>query len=145
MSNNALQALMPIPAMSDTAIDKVRQVETMAAQLPQIELEMQHVLHAGMYARTVRIPPGVMITGVLIKIPTLLIAQGDMVVYVGEEMRELSGYSILPASAMRKQAFVAQSEVFLTMVFPTDAKNVRDAEDEFTDEADLLMTRKGAA
>ena len=130
-----------IPAMGAEAIARVRQVETIARGLPQVRIHTDHVIHGGMYARTVTVPAGVMITGVLIRVATLLVVHGDAIVYVGDEALHLSGYTVLPASAGRKQAFVALSDVHLTMVFPTSARTVAAAERQFTDEADLLTSR----
>lgn len=131
-----------IPSMSKAAIDKVREMETLAFKMPQVQLDTTHVLHGGMYARTVRLPAGVMITGALIKVASTLIIQGDVLVYTGDETRLLEGYNVLPAEAMRKQAFVAKTEAHLTMIFPTNAQTIEDAENEFTDEAGLLMSRQ---
>lgn len=136
-------ALRPaIPAMSPEAIDKVRAVQIEEAMLPQVALEMQHVLHAGLYARTMRMPPSVRITGALIKIATLVVVQGDCWVWLGDKSRRLTGYNVLPASAGRKQAFWSVSETFITMIFPTDARDVEGAERQFTDEFALLASRR---
>ena len=83
-----------------------------------------------------------MLTGALIKIATLLIAHGDVEVFIGDSTLELNGYNVLPASANRKQAFMTKSETHLTMVFPSQAKTVEEAENEFTDEVDALMSRR---
>lgn len=133
-----------IAPMSPEAIDKVRQLETMALALPQVPIRTEHVLHAGMYARTIVIPAGVMLTGALIKIPTLLIAQGEAVAYIGaDEPMRLGGYTVIAAAAGRKQAFLALTDLRLTMIFPTAAESVQDAEWEFTDEAEALFSRRG--
>jgi hypothetical protein len=138
----ALLATRPhIAPMSEAAIDKVRRLESLAAALPQVAIETDHVLHAGLYARTVFVPKGVMITGALIKIATLLIVSGEATVSVDGGTLALRGYTVLPAGAGRKQAFVARTDMHLTMIFPTDATTVEDAEREFTDEADLLLSR----
>ena len=42
-----------IPAMSATAIRAVRALEERLLALPQVPIETRHVLHAGMYARTI--------------------------------------------------------------------------------------------
>ena len=131
-----------IAPMSEAAIGKVRALETRAAQLPQEPIETAHLFHAGLYARSIVIPAGVMITGTLIKIPTILIISGDVVMYVDGQARELHGYNVFAASAQRKQAFVALSDAAMTMLFPTEAKTVAAAEDEFTGEADLLLSRR---
>ena len=135
-----------IPAMSDAALDKVRRLETLALGAPQVPLTTAHVLHGGMYARTVCLPPGTMITGALVKVATVLIVEGDAVVYVGDaEPIRLQGYNVLPASAGRKQAFVAVEATNITMLFPTEAKTVEEAERHFTDECGLLSSRHEAA
>jgi hypothetical protein len=134
-----------IAPMSAAAIDKVRHIEDVSlAALPQLVLDTRHSLHAGLYARTVHLPAGVLMTGALVRIPTLLIVQGEAVVYVGDDApMHLHGYTVIEAAAHRKQAFVARSEVWLTMVFATEAKTVDDAEREFTDEFARLQTRRG--
>jgi hypothetical protein len=134
-----------IPAMSLVAIEKVRRLERLAREMPQVPVETRHVIHAGLYARTLLVPAGVMITGALIKIATLLIVQGDVIVYVDGAPIHLRGHAVLPASAGRKQAFVAQADTHLTMIFPTRAKTVEEAEREFTDETHLLASHCDAA
>lgn len=137
-----LTSIDRLPAMSEQAIERVRQATEAELQRPQIDLDTQHVLHAGMYARTIRLPAGVQITGALIKIATVVIVQGDVIVWFGHGSRQLTGYNVLPASAGRKQAFLSLSETFITMIFPTDARDVESAERQFTDEADLLASRR---
>lgn len=134
-----------IPAMSDVAIEKVRAVETAVLKMPQIDIGTYHVLHGGMYARTIMIPAGALITGALIKVATLLIINGHTKVFLDDETAEISGYHVLAASANRKQAFLALTDTWLTMIFKSDAKTHTQAENEFTDEGDLLMTRKDGA
>jgi hypothetical protein len=133
-----------IPALTPEALDTVRRLERVAREQPQVPIETQHVFHAGMYARTVMIPAGHMITGALIKIPTILIISGDAILYGSEGSTEASGYTVFSASAGRKQAMVALTDTYLTMLFPTEAKTVDEAERAFTDEYDLLVTRKDA-
>ena len=131
-----------IGPMSVTAIEQVRQLESIALSLPQIVIDTDHAFHAGVYARTIKVPAGVMITGVLIKIPTLLIMQGNAIVYIEGGPIELRGYNVVPASAGRKQAFVALTDTHLTMIFATDVRSIDAAERELTDELDKLMTRR---
>ena len=131
-----------IPPMCKADIDIVRSLESYILQAPQTEIETRHVLHAGIYARTIMIPSGVILTGVLVKIPTILVMNGECIVYVGDVAKEYKGYNVLAASAIRKQAFIAQTDTHLTMFFSTDAKTIEDAEKEFTDDVDILMSRK---
>ena len=131
-----------IETMSPAAIDKVRRLERAALQLPQVAIETGHVLHAGLYARTIRIPAGVLITGALVRVATLLVVEGDVVVFVDGQPMALTGYHVLPAAAGRKQAFLARADTHLTMIFPSRAASVAEAEAEFTDEADSLASRR---
>lgn len=131
--------------MTAQAIDKVRELEAITRELPQVEIATDHVLHGGMYARTICIPAGVLLTGVFIRVPTVLVFEGNATVNAGDEPVTLVGYHVLAASAHRRQAFVAHADTRLTMVFATQAKTVAEAEAEFTDEAHLLFSRKPGA
>ncbi len=133
-----------ITPMSDAAIARVRRLEGLARALPQVAVATDHVLHGGLYARTVRVPAGVVITGALIKIPTLLIVQGEAIVHVDGEPLRLQGYTVLPASAGRKQAIVALTDTHLTMVFPSTAGTIDEAERQFTDDVEMLSSRRDA-
>lgn len=140
--NEIVTASCRIPAMAPAAINKVRQLEAITRELPQVDIATDHVLHGGMYARTICIPAGVVLTGVFIRVPTLLVFNGNATVNAGDEPVTLAGYHVLAASAHRRQAFLAHQDTQLTMVFSTLAKSVEEAEDEFTDEAHLLFSRK---
>lgn len=133
-----------IPAMSDKAIDRVRTFERENAKRPQTPITTHHLIHAGLYARTITIPAGVALTGALIKRSTVLILNGDALVATdGDGGVRFTGYHVLHASANRKQAFVALTDTQLTMLFATEARDVQAAEEEFTDEAGLLFSRHG--
>lgn len=132
-----------IQSMSNPAIARVGRMEAHNAKLPQVEISTHHVLHAGVYARTIMMPAGTLLTGALVEIATTLIVSGDCTVALGDGQTErLTGYHVLAASGRRKQAFVAHADTHLTMVFSTSAKSVREAEDEFTTEAEKLMSRQ---
>ena len=130
-----------LPAMSVEAIDQVRTAEREMLALPQVEIHTSHLIHGGMYARTILMPKGVAMTGVLVKRPTTLVLIGDVLVYTGDGVLHLQGQQVIPASAWRKQAFMANEDTWLTMIFPTSATTVEQAEREFTDEVGLLMSR----
>lgn len=137
---------LAIPAMSEGALAKVRQVEAQIMAMPQVPIFTEHVLHAGLYSRTIMIPAGTVLTGALIKIPTLIVVHGDTAVYIGEDAPLLlSGYNVLPARSGRKQVFAAHSDTWLTMVFPCSASDVGEAEHQFTDEFELLGSHRDPA
>ena len=124
---------------SSGAIDKVRRFTEILQQLPQVPFVTEHLLHAGMYTRTVRLPAGTAAAAVLIKVPTVLIFQGEAKVYSDDEVIYVSGYSVLPGSKGRKIAFVTLSDVAMSMLFPTTLKTVDEAQRAFTDEHELLV------
>ena len=132
-----------IQSMTGAAISGVRELERLNAQLPQVPATTFHLVHAGLYARTITIPAKSLLTGALIKIATVLIVSGDVDVTLGDGVTRLTGYHVLAAQAGRKQAFLAHADTQLTMVFATSSKDIQHIEDEFTDEADLLFSRKG--
>jgi hypothetical protein len=139
LSENAL------PATPPDIIDMIREAEKLIRPHEHtLQVEMQHTLHAGMYARTARLAPMMLFTSVLIKIPTMLIVSGKCRVFAGDRWYTIEGYNVIPASAGRKQIYATLEPTELTMIFPTDAKTVEEAEAQFTDEAsDLLSRRRG--
>ena len=131
-----------LPSMSVEAVGKVRCLEEAAGRCPQVAVETDHLFHAGMYARTIHVPAGMVLTGALIRVPTIVIVSGDCTAYVGEEAIDLVGYHVLAGGAGRKQVFLTRADTDITMIFPTSAGSVEDAEAEFTDETGLLMSRR---
>lgn len=131
-----------LPATAREMIDALEELEATLAGQETAELPTEHVLHAGMYVRTVAMQPGQVIFGCTVKRPTLVIVAGTAEMLVGEQLVTLEGYNVIPASAGRKQVFHAISTVLISMAFPTSAKTVEEAEREFTDDADRLLSRR---
>jgi hypothetical protein len=138
MSNEITKKITTMTALE---INKVRALEDELLALPQVKIATSHILHAGMYSRTITIPAGVVLVGSLMKIPTLLIIQGKFLLFAGEKAIELNGYNVFTGGAQRKQAGVAITDTHVTMIFATNAKTVEEAEAEFTDEVHLLWSR----
>lgn len=138
-------AVRHIPSMSEKSIEKVRMLEDKMLQMQQTPVCTFHLIHAGVYTRTVMLPAGCMLTGVLIKIATTLIVSGDATVYIGDATLELRGFNVLPASADRKQAIIARSDVHMVMLFACSESDVEAAEKQFTDEFDQLASHLDSA
>lgn len=134
--------LPPTPAYIEKLIRQAS--EKIKPHESSFRCEMEHNLHAGMYARTARVAPGMAFTSVMIKIPTLVIVHGECCVFVDGEWNILSGYNVLEASAHRIQAYATFGDTQITMIFPSNAKTVKEAEQEFTDEAADLLSRRTA-
>ncbi len=73
-----------IPAMTAETIEQVRAFEALVRQEPQVVLETSHVLHAGIYARTIVVPAGIVLCATLIKLPTIVIVQGHAAFHTGD-------------------------------------------------------------
>ena len=136
------KAMDTLPAMTDESVSRVRDLEQYAMQQEQADIETRNMFHAGVYARSITIPKDGVLTGALIKIPTILIVSGDVLVYTGENVIRLKGYNVVTAQAGRKQAFVALQETEMTMLFATNETTVDGAEREFTDEYENLISRR---
>lgn len=133
-----------LPATSPDTLKKLAAVEDLLLANTQLAIRTEHILHGGMYARSIVLEPEQVITGALIRIPTILVVNGHCSMLVDDGWHMMNGYHVLPASAGRKQAFVAWSRTSLTMLFPTDARTVEEAEAQFTDEADRLLSRQSS-
>ena len=136
----ALATCNTLPATSSELVEKICAVEKHVRGMEQIVVQTEHVLHAGMYARTVRLDANVLIVGVMIKRPTMLVVMGKAQVFAGDRWYSIDGYNVIPASAGRKQMYVTTAPTEITMLFPTKAKTVEEAEAEFTDEVESLIS-----
>ena len=135
----------PLAALPATTPELLERLDALQAALvgnEPLDVRTDHVIHAGMYARTITAPRDMVLVGVLIKRPTLVILTGSVAVLAGDGWQELAGYNVIPASAGRKQVYVTRSTVTITMLFPTQARTVEEAEAEFTDETAVLLSRR---
>ena len=131
-----------LPATTPELLEKIGALEAELVGQEPCELPTEHLIHAGMYVRTIAMPKEMVLTGALIKRATVVIVTGSAALLAGREWLRLDGYNVIPASAGRKQVFVSYSPVIITMLFPTQAKTVEEAEAEFTDECDRLLSRR---
>lgn len=131
-----------VPATTPEALETIARVEQRMRTMPQIDLVTEHILHAGMYARTIHLAANVAIVSVLIKVPTMLTVNGKCRVFAGEDWRDIEGFHVIPASAGRKMIYITVSPTDITMVFPTRAKTIEEAERQFTDDAEMLLSRQ---
>jgi hypothetical protein len=136
---------LTIPTMSEPAMAKVRRLEQhLLATEPQIDLQYQHEIYAGLYDRTVLVPAGYTITGTPVKIETLLTIVGDVIIGLDGNETRVTGFAKIRAAAHRMGVFTAITDTFISMSFATQAKTVEEAEAQFTDEAHRLASRRQA-
>lgn len=129
-------------SMSDEGLSRAYALQSTMEKMPQVDIEITHSLHAGVYTRTAFVPAGCLVMGVLIKLPTTVIVSGHALIYIGDETREVQGYQVIDAQAHRKQAALAIQDTYFSMLFRTEAKTIEEAENEFTDESEQLTTRR---
>lgn len=132
-------------SLTEETLSKLMRVQDVMLAAPaseQKDVQTEHLLHGGMYVRTIRLEADTVLMGALIKIPTTLIVSGRTKVFTGEEWIELNGYHVIEANAGRKQIFVTIDPTVITMMFRTDAQSVEQAEEEFTTEYENLMSRR---
>jgi hypothetical protein len=95
-----------------------------------------------MYARTVRRDLDSVTIGSLITKATILIVNGPCSMLIGDRRVDLEGYNVLAGLPGRKSMSVARGPVEMTMIFPTNAATVEEAENEICAEADQLVSRR---
>lgn len=121
----------------------MRDLDVLMAAQPQIEARVDHLLHAGMYARTCFLPAGVLASGTVLRRATVLVIHGDVTIFTGNDSARLTGFHVLPGLRGRKALFRTHAETQMTMVLPSDAQSVDEAELDITDEPHLLAKLPG--
>ena len=129
-----------LPPTSGHALARVHAIEermrACSAKAPETHVE--HVLHAGMYARTIRCKGGQAFASVTIRPGTILIVNGWASITNGDYVLEIKGYKVIPASAGRKAIWLIREDTEITAIFPTEARTIAAAEAEFTTEPEKL-------
>jgi hypothetical protein len=127
---------------SSAMLDQLDQVREIMDACPQVPIVTEHLLHGGMYARTIRRDLDSVTVGSLINKATILIVNGPCSLLVGDQRVELTGYNVLAGLPGRKSFSWAHGPVEMTMIFATSAKTVEEAENEIFAEADRLISRR---
>jgi hypothetical protein len=130
-----------IPPTTPEMIEKLNLLEDRLKEEEQLNITTWHTLHAGIYSRTVLLPKGSVVIGTSLKVATTIIISGEGEVIIGNENKYVKGYKVVTGSADRKQGFIAYEDTYYTMSFKTKAKTIQQAEEEFTDDADTLLSR----
>ena len=101
------------------------------SDLTLIEPEVDHLFHGGMYARTIYIPRGVVLTGREHYEPHLnFLSKGKVAVTINGESHIFTAPAIIPAEADTAKAFVALEDTEWTTVHICSSTDVDEAEKE---------------
>ena len=131
-----------LPPASPDDLAKTLALRDRIAELPPVEIPTEHFLHGGLYVRTCLVPANAVIAGAIIKVPTVVTVSGKCCLTVGNVVRMIDGYAVLRGLPGRSQVFRAYEDTYITMSFVTKAKTVEEAEEEFTDEFESLLSRR---
>lgn len=121
--------------------ETVLAAEAALSQLPQVDLQTSHLVHGGMYARTIFVPAGVMLTGALIEQENICICHGDITVTTWDGPQRFTGFCVVPAAGRQKRVGYAHADTWWTAVFTTNLSDVSEIEASLTPEADRLQSR----
>lgn len=122
--------------------ESVRKLEAIVGQLPQIDLQTQLLIHGGMVARTIFIPAGTVLTGVLTNLDNISVMVGDITVTTDAGTKRLTGFNVIPAAAWFKRAGIAHTDTWWTTFHHTELTELEAIEREMTDEPENLQTRR---
>lgn len=120
----------------------VQRLEAMILEAPQVDLNTMHALSGGMYARTIFIPAGTVLTGATHKTDHLNIVCGDISVSTDEGMKRMTGYHVITTKAGMKRAGFAHADTVWTTICKTDSTDIEAIENELVEEAEKLQTRQ---
>lgn len=124
--------------------DGVRALEAAVLQVPQVDLQTTHCLSGRVYARTIHIPAGTVLTGATHKKDHVNIVFGDISVTTDDGVQRITGYHVLPTKAGSKRAGFAHADTVWTTICQTDLAEIEAIEDELVEESSQLQTRVDA-
>lgn len=109
--------------------------------MPQVTIETTMMAHGRMAARTIFIPAGTLLTGVLVNHDNICIVSGDITVTTIDGAKRITGYQVLPSAAGYRRAGIAHADTWWTCLWHTDLTDPIAIEDDMSDEANRLQTR----
>lgn len=121
-------------------VEKINELEKLILQTPQIDLKTSHSLSGGMYARTIYIPAGTVLTGATHKTDHINIVFGDISVSTDEGMKRLTGHHVIETKAGMKRAGFAHEYTVWTTICKTDLTDIKEIEKELVIESEMLQT-----
>lgn len=145
LMTNAIKNL-DLRAVSDSWSAKVDRLCELAQRMKDAEVEVpvEHHLHAGVYSRTILHKKGVICIGCSIHIPTQLIISGNVDIYTEGGVVHVEGYKVLDGEKGRRVVVYAHEDTWATMLFSTNAMTVEEAEREFAgDSFEKLSNHRG--
>lgn len=114
-----------------TTIDKIEAYETLARQVPQVDLPLEHIFAPGIYCRHLSIPKGIMLTGKIHKTKHLnILLKGKMKVLIENELRVIEAPFIVVSPPGTKRIAEALEDCIWLTVHATDETNISKLEED---------------
>jgi hypothetical protein len=135
------------PAEHALAIDQheaISRLEAAVLDLPQTDLRTEHALSGQVYARTIHIPAGTVLTGATHKKDHVNIVCGDITVTTDQGPTRITGYRVIATKAGSKRAGFAHADTTWTTLCHTALDDIEAIEDELVEESAQLQTRQAA-
>ena len=122
-------------------MNAVHKLSEAMRELPQVQIDTQHHLVNGIYARTGFIPAGTVIAGCTHKTDHISILCGEALITLDDGPKELSGYNVLPTKKGMTRAIYAVSDCWMTTISKTEFLELADIEDAQVENSESLQTR----
>ncbi len=112
--------------------ERIDAIEARAKEQPQVEIESVHVVGGGMFARTIRIPAGVQISGRIHRAEHINIMSGGSIIVITEEgAKHLTGFNIMKCLPGSKRLARAIEDTIWTTIIRTDETDLNKIEELF--------------
>lgn len=120
--------------LTHSAKEKIRDLESQMAQLPQAEVPCVHHFSEGLYAREIFIPAGTLLTGAEHKHGHInIISKGTITVYTDDGMQTLSAPHTIVSSPGIKRLGFAHTDVVWVTILATEETDVNAIENTLVD------------
>jgi hypothetical protein len=124
------------------SIEQIIALENEILKLEQVDLPITHEFIDGVYARSMFIPAGTVLTGAVHKKDCFMIIRyGDLTVYTDEGMKRCVTGDLIPSKAGIKRVGVAHEDTFITgfLANPTNEKDIEKLWDYYVAPNDYLL------
>lgn len=140
--------LLPLPAApTRPQIERLEALMLEAEGEAGVQVDTWHQFAPGLYARTILIRAGTLLTGAAHREGHLNIAHGDITVWTEDGMKRLTGYHVLPSRPGAKRVGLAHADTYWTTVHanPGEVRDVGELEHMLAEDPESLQHRRLAA
>lgn len=111
-------------------VESIREFQKLHAQLPQIDVPVEHLFADGLYARPMFMREGESVVGATHGKQHLCIVVGDCIVVDGHSRKELRGLNYFVSEVGAKRAIIAKTDMVWITIHATKLTDVGEIERE---------------